>query len=711
MAALGWSRVGSQIMDLERAKTSCSIEELCSQYLVCLELGQHGQVARLASRLVGRLIERLDEELETRPEEQEEQEETDAPVEEVELVSSLCKALRDQGCCAAAYQHLSDFVRLKDSLALAELVGAAPANLVGAALAGQLNQPVRLAAQFEQLVGVLRRAIHLLAFINQRQWQELNSSELKSQQHEEHSSDQDLWLEPGGADMQPLAKSSGVGFGTFSIQLNSACKRSHNPTAEHDIRWLIKRLDELAKRDDESPPICNGSKLAGTLCGPTVRTKLLGQGLACGYPLERFTVMVGLWIVALEAGHANLEQLVSELVDQLHHEEASSLDVDELLSLSQLGSFWLSRHKRFSASTKTRSEAHLDRDDDLEDTELDSCSSSASSEASEQQSLDGARTKRKLSLADHSLGAKLRRIIDDELLIGVVCPVCGQWPYGDAHSAGELLLPVKRDYCTKCRHRHSANRCAISFRPIQIISLESILAMTMQSSSLAEQPALVVVSAGEWARACLRASSKQSELLAAPGGSGGEQIEVTEKFERLKVIRDSDRWCEDITTGAEEQQPEEDQSEQYVKLLDTFMSRRACGNRQRSNHSQQLVGRQDRITYGQRVSESLLMIGSICGQKNPIKLPVCAVDLLQLDSTSTPANNFIRLCVAGTDDLADDQLWRCCMRSNISQVMLGCGRLYLALELIRSGCSKPAQFTCPYCQIHLISCSQFQLLS
>lgn len=685
------------------------LDELCHQYWTCLELEQHGQVTRLASQLVGRLVELLDEQLERCQEDQEDQEETDASAElalQVELVSCLCEELRYHSQAAAAYEHLSHFVRLNDWLALAEMVGAAPAAQ------GRIGAGQDTATQFDQLVGILRRAIHLLTFINQRE-QRSNGSESGSQnggaREEESSPGQHLWIEPS-LDTESM-KSSGADFGTYTIQLEASGEPAGKPLAEHDIRWLIRRLDELSKRNDESTTIRNDSKLVHTLCRPAVRSILLQQCLVEGNQFGRFTIMVALWIVAIHAGHTSLEHLISELVDQIFHEETNSLDLDELLSLSQLGAFWLSHHKRFSANTKVRAGPHLDSTD-LEDNQFDSCNSTSSSSPplSDFPELQTSGNQQaRLSLADQSLGAKLRRIIDDELLIGVACPACGHRP-AEAHSAGELLLPVKRDYCTKCRHRHSAHRCAISFRPIQIIGLESLLAIAKQNTSQNERMSLIVVSAGEWARACLRANSKRLKLFAAPEGLGGEQIEVTEKFERLTVVRDEEWQCEDIISETEEQLSDSaseppGQNEQYVKLLDTFMGQRC--NRQKSNFSRQLVGSHERITFSQRASESLLMIGSIRGRKNLIKLPVCAVDLLQLDSTSTSANNFIRLCVAGTDDLADNQLWRCCMRSSISQVMLGCGRLYLALELVRSGQSMQSQFTCPTCEIHLIGCSPF----
>lgn len=655
-----------------------NLEQLWRELAVRMQLDQHDQVARLASLICIRLVELLDDELERRHEHQQGQD----PVEgepELGLVVALCRALRELGQLAAAYHQLAQFVRLRDWLALAKMLGAVKTG------------PARLAEPFELLVANLRRAIHLLAYINQREQAEQQTDSGSKSSHGSRSAftqvkiDDELWIN-GRLDIKPRPS---VRFGTYLMELragNSAEDGRSCPLIEHDICWLIKRLDELAGRDDESH-----SALLRTLISDQFR-RFVGERLVASYPLDRFTILVAIWIVALESGHATLEQLAAELVDQIHHQESNSLDQDELLALDQLGAFWLSHHKRHSASTKARPATLLGSPP----------SSSASSLVASDCSLPADQQRdQKVGLSDQ-LKAKLRRIIDDELLVGLACPVCGQWPpaANPESDFGQLLAPLKMSYCNKCRHRPNASRCALSFRPLKLIRLESILAVSNPGST-AKPAALIVLSAGEWARACLQTNVG---LLATPEGLAGQQIHVTDKFQRLTMIRQVPASISPLgdTKLIHPGLNDYDQDD-AVKLLGDFMSERGKSNQNRLRE-RQIVTNNEAPLLHHKASESLLMIAFIAaGRKNITHMPVCRIDLLQLDSL--PNDDFICICLAGTDDLASDQLWRCSKRSGLSQVMLGCGRLYTAYELVRSGQSKSSLFSCPICQLELSSCS------
>lgn len=474
------------------------------------------------------------------------------------------------------------------------------------------------------------------------------------------------------------------------------------------------------------------------------------------YPLDRFTILIAIWLVASECGHKIGEYLLSELVDQTHHQESNSCKLDELMQLTQVGSFWLSHKKRFTVTFKhpiSRQSIALDENDDEEEKEEEeedahAISSDELSGANSDDSLsksDKPQSKRpQSSYSPVDLRAKLRAIMDQELLFGVECFICGHQPSGDPFE------PLKSQ-CRKCfvSLLTGSMHCSISYEPFHLIPLASLFSL----SQLKGINRLLVLTPNELVKWLIRLKGALGPVSSAhrrPSSGGAtkqsvvahrepvERLDITEHFERLTMIR-APAAIEQESEFEEERDnntpplddDDDDGLSQCLMLVERFMVARAkngrrtessllSSSRQWTSESAQII----RFAMGQLDIASSSSSSSLANDM----LAVCLADLLVCDSLDDGDHNQssiitdVRLIVGGYRGGERRLLWACRARSPLSQLMLGCGRLFSSFQLIRatgqradqhSGqsfafgahrpiVSAPAIVICPHCKCQLI---------
>lgn len=397
--------------------------------------------------------------------------------------------------------------------------------------------------------------------------------------------------------------------------------------------------------------------------------EFLNKTLNQAYPMDRFTILASVWIIAVECKHNLLEQLVEELVDQIHHEEANSCNEEELMQLTQPGSFWLTHHRRYKATLSKSTcveEQFEDGEDDDDDNEEDRSgggnSTSSVNDSLEVADINGI-VKDHVNITNDSR-ARLRKQIDLEILHGSACLICGRKP-------SQLLGPISVGSCSACTNRYHLQHCSLSYKPLPLFSLQFL------KSFRPNLERLVLISPNEWTRYIIRArldaGRKVSE--AAPK----ERIDISETFEKLTVIRDSEPIEQNHTDNDDNSSESEDA---YCKMLRKFAQK---------------------ADNGGHLSESVQMI-RFCG-KQSTELPLCASDLLIMQSERLD-ERFLDLRLVGSESLPEvGSLWQCVARSGVSKLALGCGRLFSSLELLRSGKAKEDtlsySFACPFCELQM----------
>lgn len=489
-------------------------------------------------------------------------------------------------------------------------------------------------------------------------------------------------------DRRNMIRVIGIGFPTF--RLNDLCNAVQSESYQDP-----NDLDALLKIRGKQGPLYS---VLSSEWFMNFRLHILNRP----YPIERFTVLISIWIIGVECRHKPLEQFIGEMVDQIYHEEANSCNEEEFMQLTQIGSFWLSYHKRYKTNfsqsiyTENQFEGEEDENDDGSrvsdgsDYNLSSSSHSISSLVL---------TSGDDNLRDHSAmnngrdyssfndsRFKLRKIINLELLYGSQCLVCN-------HKPNQPFEMIRMDSCSSCGNRYNIEYCSLSYKPLPLFSLASLMKFRPKLRSL------IFLSPNEWVRFIIR--PQMSVNLAIVENESTERVDISETFEKLTIIRatgsserknsidhddNNDRDDDDDVISME-------QDSDYLKLLKKY------------SKSADIIGRTSKDS-DRRFSESIQMI-NFSEPAYASELPLCSSDLLLTDYEPLDERFLKVRFIASNSFLEAGCLWQCVARSTVSRLPFGCGRLFNSLELIRSGKAEEdtlsRSFKCPFCKLIQLS--------
>lgn len=480
------------------------------------------------------------------------------------------------------------------------------------------NEGEQETVQFEDLARVLRQSIYLLSSVSSQ----------RSQRRSENGNKR------FGIQKTSFERLNRVGFPLLSVDLSGF---DLHKVVEKDNSKLVEKLNLLMKREDQSEKAAHLMQAFQS----NFFQRFVKETLEVCYPVTRFAVLVAIWQVAAESGHREVGQIMAELVAELAHEEVNCATEEDLMRLTQLGSVWLSEQRSFRASAKSQpineepsEEDRFYAQDDDDDSTVDSHLQSG---------LD--------------LRASLRRLIDVELLRARQCPVCG-------FESGELLSSVSSDSCLRC-NRGAVERCSISYKPLQMLSLECLLWSHPKVSSF------TLISASEWAQFMMRTSNQSSDEQ-DDNEETAEKLQVSSTFERLTFS--------DVDTSSQSEDGQSPEVDNYETVLSSFLR----------NLNEPIGGS----------SQSWLMHQHL-RTKDQTSLLLCAEDIFVLNPNDELLD--VRMQLNFGNLFASGSIWRCWTRSEISKLQLGCSRIFTSVELIRERLTDSlGEFLCPFCGLELI---------
>lgn len=494
----------------------------------------------------------------------------------------------------------------QDLVCFSKLVGAIPDK----------DHEDRLIIDLECLARILRQSIFLLNYINESP----NSVE---ELDENYKSQYDLWLDKSYTDS---LRQQNQGFAVYLV--NDISKFLIKLNNNNQISRPSKIVDLLKSHES----LIDSGSLDGRL-GNVISSEwfqeFITDNLSKGYQLSRLTILVAIWIIAVDCHHKVLEQLIGGLIDQIYHEEANSNSEEELLQLRQVGSFWVTYYKKHEATIRQMNSSQTyDDNDDGERSSFDDDATSVDSSSNSSVSLfnNSGVIERGINVDNNiindetmkrdqedafsesivGLRSRLRRLIDDEVLHGVKCIIC-------LYEPTELFEPLNTSFCPKCSNLKPVERCSISYRPLELVCLDSLMSFKPNITKL------ILVSPNEWARyliapklAALRRislkSAKSAESAATSANVGddiqkvgierqeqqqvGEHVVVTENYERLTVIRgDTNQARQKMMDREDDDEGENDKSSS--SSIDSSSSASSSSSRT----SSLLLQENDSLTY------------------------------------------------------------------------------------------------------------------
>lgn len=420
---------------------------------------------------------------------------------------------------------------------------------------------------------------------------------------------------------------------------------------------------------------CSEGYLLDPLNGIEWFTQFISR-LDIKYEMERFAIWMAIFIIARECNHEQVQSISAEMFEQTFHQETNSGIAEDMLQLRQLGSITLSYYKRFSDAPMFKNmhtglgEAAIeDEDDDLMGTVS----------------------------KDDNLHSILRRILDTELLKGEECEVC-------RHQPSEVLEPLKWSCPNGCRYGRKGVLidlyCSISFRRVEIVPFSALARLQPQIKRI------ILLSSSEWARKfVLQIRDKQSDQIDPRDNLVVEErIDISSKFQRLTMLRrrsgpgndneqddsDSDDDSSIESTGVARSE-EQSVSASDLQIFNQFIK---SSERRRTG-----------IIHGaldQELSESVKVIRFLTEDSNVGTVPLCLDELYVGDSIHSCS--VIALYVHVRRSLwSHGKIWHCHRRSQVSNLMIGCGRYYQSVELTltgngsMSGSNYASQVKCPNC--------------
>lgn len=591
------------------------------------------------------------------------------------------------------------------------MVNAIPHNAGAKLDSSTMKQPEHgLTVDVEFLAHIMRSACHLLRYMNESSEHPQSADMNWSSNSPIENSDESSWFQVG----EQMDKFSSIGFPVYTLNMTglSSFSREAQHQSGHSSSTVPDHVPIRSLTDDHSKMI-SGSELGQVLASKWFQ-QFLETTFDQSYPLDRFTCLIALWIVADICGCNSLGRLMSELVDQIFHEESNSCNLEELLQLgAQVGSYWLSYHRRHRASFAKASATSIDDDDDDDDVEEEE---EEEEEAEDRESVDESDSGGRFSSGVDSqrLGtevnsrAKLRRIIRAEFLEGPNCPLCG------SRALEPLSCLRPRQSCARCPHTQSTSReadfCALSRRRLPLLRLELTL------RQMHDKRLLTFVSQSEWVRRAILAGGGRRGHSWLPGyrettttthegePTMFERIDIEANFERLTMIRGEPQPG---AAGGEERDDDEPEEEENVSEMDSTL---AAFMQQEST-----TPKSGRRNWS--ASESIRMLRFIVDSSGRIgpsgSLFLCASDVLVLDQVAvrddwrrrTQQQQMVQLRLMTADCCSRGSLWICSSRSPISKLRLGCGRLFGSLELLARSEATTSQsldgFNCCFCQREL----------
>lgn len=646
------------------------LRDLVEDYVVSLELGEHKKVSELSTKICVRLIEILDDYLVERQDDYDDNDDDGSELNNcdtqlVHVVGSICDRIRKYDDIAVANHEVRSFVHLYDMVCLSRMVGAISYNKAEAA-----RQPEHeLPNDVEFLAYIMRSACFLLRYMNEH---------LSTVDWPMVSSEPQAWIDT----REQIKRINSIGFPIYTLDIHSTNSSSNlRPRSNSDGSFVdhFKTICASAVEDEYFVK----SELSQILASKWFQ-QFLGITLSQNYPLDRFNSLIALWIVADICECNSMENLMSELVDQIYHEESNSCNVDELLQMgTQVGSYWLSYHRRHQVTFASATSIEVDEDqgDDQDEDDGDELSqrSAESEDLSNFEAKSGTGNSR----------AKLRQLMKDELLEGPICLMCGSRPR-------EPLTCLQQQYsCSKCHHSETpkvGDFCALSRRALPLVRLDTL------KQQLRGEKSLVLVSQNEWLRQGLAISSNRIARLPTARAfteQTSERVDIKANFERLTIIRDTSEPQEDEEYGslADDADSEDDDEVNTMKsTLRAYMS---------SAESRQDLS----------ASESIKMLRFVRNDPSqPNGISLCSNDFLILDQQDGLKQVDFRLVASDSlIALTGGSLWICGSRSSVSKLRRGCGRLFGSLELLRHPkTTAPLDgFVCCFCHLGLRKLTPF----
>lgn len=533
---------------------------------------------------------------------------------------------------------------------------------------------------YDQLVGIARRAVYLL------QYRRSNSENARFRESSCYSL----------LDRQKLihitSDRNQLGFDQYKLKdlQESLVDDSISLDLMTQFSYIIEQTNGESEEYDLS--ICFKSNWF---------KKFLNGILSEPYNLDRFILLTAIWIVGTECNHQSVPQLINELIDRIVHEEAASCSVEDLMLLSQPGSIWLTKYKlhqvtylhKISTSTQKERASYQAETESSED-EID-----VESTSSENDMFRSERAEIQLDVTLYgsiNTKSKLRKIFNDEIIFGFRCQICSE------HRSGVLLASLELDSCPTCTNLLSFEYCSISFRPLALTKLQSMNAFRPDLSFL------YLISTPHWVRLILRAQkeieSKRTDshdhgsIEDKTQNSRNERIDISENFQRLTVIRDeqeddliSSERSSSFSSSDDENSMTNSGDPNHLDALLQFMIKRATTDQ-----------RKYQLTFD-RPTESIEFLRST--QSNCREVSLNSGDILLLEDPSTLNNlNLIRITLVTSNVWRRfGQLYGCLLRSPLSQLQIGCGRLFSSLELAALGIisKEHSEGVCPCCSCDL----------
>lgn len=593
------------------------IRLLIEDYMVSFEIGNHRKLAELSSKICSQIIQILDHEIQEACEYDESTNENllFEKNELTKIINSICLRLRVQSMTGYNYANVLDFVGAKDMICFSDLIGAS-----------QDSTNKSSVDNFGSLACTLRQSIALL----------------KQFQVQSSSTNSESWIDRGH-----IRCTRSISFPTYHLTTNQITiqRLDNTPTSQLIDQYKSTELETRF-------PKCEELILSQWFA------EFLSSTLEEPYPLDRFSILVSILIIANECGSEDCVSYINELIDQIYHEEVSSLNEDDLMQLRQTGSFWFSHYKRYKVTIKQKSDQFkkLNQSDSLDsDSELDSLDSRAALI---------------LDQGKHDWKASLRKIINEELMFGVRCTDCNFKP-------DELFGPVNRRSCPNCGLEDSTEKCSLSLKPLELISLG-----ILKTKQPVEQ--LTLLSPSSWLRqmVSIKLKPKLQQFSDLHKTEISERVDISKNFERLTMIRSQNNTnsgkCDNgLSSDEEEGSLTMQDDNDYQILLRRFMK----------NRSKQV------LTVDE--TDSIQMLKFIKDFNYVKNLPLLLSDFLLMDQH----DNRVKLCLIKSNNLLEHgSLWCCQERSAISELVHGCRRIFCSLELVRLGQNTLVSgFTCPFC--------------
>lgn len=377
------------------------------------------------------------------------------------------------------------------------------------------------------------------------------------------------------------------------------------------------------------------------------------------YPVDRFAIWVGIFLVARECDHKQAQNICSAMFNQIPHQETNSCQMEEMLQLSQLGSISLSYHKQFS-------DMPLINDTDSA-TEVDDNQYDFSSEDTD-------------SLGDKTSDRNqiLRRVLDDELLRGNKCSICEYQPT-------EVLEPLRwscPDGCLYGRKVHYPAHCSISFRPIDMVPIRAVL------GPKSNMKRILLLSCSEWARKFTATiTDTRSDTSTRNSNSNTvveERVDISSKFERLTVLR--------RRAQPEEEQDDSDQDDNPSAGDTVNLDDR---NQVRSSDMSVLNGfiQSKRLESTSRALSESVRVVHFLGKGFRGTVPMCIDELFAVDSIGE--EDLINVYLMLRQSMrSHGKIWVCNKRSELSKLMIGCGQFFQSSALTSIGLGRASSSNC-----------------